>query len=406
MVGLSLLILVWSFSRYLAADLIPLENVDIPFSRERLRNTEQAQTAARNRLWHDVFFFGGFMVLLSVGGAAVVRILRNMPVDIGPVGMETLVYFLCGLGLFATGRLMILRVDWALERTRVDAGIPRRWMMYSLGFILILILLASALPTDYSLGLLTSLNLTAQGLGALLMILWALAVYPFLILVSSVMSFLGSAPARVHIQPVERPLTEYFPALPAGVTWATILREILFWAIAILVLIYFMRQVLKFRLTILRRIRRWPILRWIHDWIRGLGKNLAVWSRTLTRTVKDSLLAVRENFTKRTGWEPLGFVNLRSLTPRQSIRFYFFALLRRGAERGAARRPAQTPREYAAGLTAGDESIGGELREMALAFEESRYSAHEIGMDKARRVRKLWDAIRLKMRLSGGKGRS
>jgi len=403
MVGLSLLFLVWGFSRYLVADLIPLENISLPLSREKLRDTEQAQSAARNRLWHDVFFFGGFMVVLSMVGAATVRIIRNTPVDIGPVGMEALIYFLCGLGLFAIGRLMILRVDWALERTLFDAGIPRRWMLYSLGFILILILLASALPTDYSLSLLTSLNLTIQGIGGILMILWALIVLPLMFLARALLSILGGTPASTPVQPAEQPLSEMIPALPSGITWVAVLREALFWVIAVLTLIYVLRQLFKFRLTILRRIRRWPILHWILDWIRGMEKHLAVWSGALTRTVRNSLRGLREEIAMRSGWEPLGFVNLRGLTPRQSVRFYFFALLRRGAERGTARRPAQTPREYTAGLTARDLSIGTELQEMALAFEEARYTAHEIKPDNALRVRRLWDAIRSKMRLSGGK---
>jgi hypothetical protein len=173
--------------------------------------------------------------------------------------------------------------------------------------------------------------------------------------------------------------------------------------VAALALIYVLRQVFKFRLTIFRRIRRWPFLHWILDWIRGLNKQLAVFRGVLTRTVRDSLRTLREDIAQRTGWESLGFVNLRSLTPRQSVRFYFFALLRRGAERGSARRPAETPHEYAAALAARDESISGELREMTLAFEEARYTAHEIAPEKAHRVRKLWDAIRTKMRLSGGK---
>jgi hypothetical protein len=403
MVGLTLLFLVWGFSRYLVGDLIPLENISLPVSRERLRYTEQEQSAARNRLWNDVFVFGGLMVVLSMVGAAAMRVIRNTPVDIGPVGMEALIYFLCGLGLFATGRLMILRVDWALERTVFDAGISRRWMLYSLGFILGLILLASALPTDYSMSLLTSLNLAVQGIGGVLMILWALVVLPLWFFAQAVFAFLMGKPAPPPAQAVEPPPDEMIPALPSGVTWIAVLREFLFWAVAVLLLIYVLRQLVKFRLTILRRIRHWPILHWILGWMRGWKKRLAVWGGSLTHSVKDSLQALREDFTRRTGWEGLGFVNLRRLTPRQSIRFYFFALLRRGAERGIARRPAQTPREYAAGLTVRDETIGVELREMALAFEEARYTAHEIEADKAHRVRKMWDAIRSKMRFSGGK---
>ncbi len=398
LLGLTLLLLVWGFNRYLVGDLMPLEDFPLPRSSEGLRDTEKAQSAARNRLWKDVFVFGGLMVFLSLVGAAVIRSIRNAPADIGPVGMETLVYFLCGLGVFAIGRWMMLRVDWTLDRTRFDAGIPRRWLMYSLGFIVIVIFLAAALPTDYSLSLLTSLNLAIQGLGGIVFILWALVLFPVLLLASSFISLLLGTPQATPAPPAEKPIADALPALPAGVTWISVLREIFFWVIAILVFIYLVRQILKIRITLLRRIRHWPILGWILDWLRKLENGWQGLRKAIALAVQNSLGSLREDFAKGTGWEPLGFVSLRRLTPRQSIRFYFFALLRRGAERGAARRPAQTPREYAAGLTALDGSIGGELSEMAIAFEEARYTAHAIGPDKARRVRKLWDTLRVMMR--------
>ena len=380
---------------------MPLEDFSLSHTSEGLRDTEKVQSAAKSRLWKDVFVFGGLMVFLSLAGAAIVQSIRNTPADFGPVGMEALVYFLCGLGIFAIGRLMVLRVDWTLDRTRFDAAILRRWLMYSLGFILILIFLASALPTDYSLNILTSLSLAIQGIGGILFVLWALVLFPFMLLLSSIISLLLGAPQKISAPPAQKSLTEALPPLPAGVTWITVLREIFFWAIAFLILIYLVRQLLKFRLALARRIRHWPLLGWILAWLRGMERRLADLRKTIAQAVQSSLGSLREDLVRRTGWAPLNLINLRRLTPRQSIRFYFFALLRRGAERGAARRPAQTPREYAAGLTVLEGSIAGELREMALAFEEARYTAHEIEPEKARRVRKAWETIRATMRRPG-----
>jgi hypothetical protein len=243
-------------------------------------------------------------------------------------------------------------------------------------------------------------------MGRVLMVLWALIVLPLMLIASYFLSFLRGGSPPIAAPTAQRLSMGDIPALPAGITWGTVLREILFWALVVLALVYLLRQFLKFRLTILRRLRRWPILRWISDWLKGLRKRVSVWSRELARTMQDSLYTLRDDLTRRTGWEPLGFINLRRLTPRQAIRFYFFALLRRGAERGAARRPAQSPREYAAGLMDRDESVKDELRELALAFEEARYTAHDIGQEKARRVRKVWDTIRSKMRISQRKAES
>jgi hypothetical protein len=41
---------------------------------------------------------------------------------------------------------------------------------------------------------------------------------------------------------------------------------------------------------------------------------------------------------------------LRKLSPRQQVQFYYLAMLRRGSEHGHARQPTQTPYEYARAL--------------------------------------------------------
>jgi hypothetical protein len=398
MVGLILLVLVWGFNRVMVEHQMPLENFWLPVSNEGLQDLDRFRTIARNRLWQNVFLFGGLMVLVSLAGASILRAVRNSTAQIGPLGTEVLVYFLCGLGIFTVSRLMTLRLDWILDRTRQDAGIPRRWMIYSLGFIVLVIVFAAALPTDYSLNLITSLGLALQGIGGVVMLLWSLIVFPILLLVSYVFSLLPAGPKPAPNGEEQKPLADLFPALPGGITWIGILREIFLCVIVILAAVYFLRQLLKFRLLILRRVRGWPVLGWILDRLRGFEQRLSHWRTALARVVRNSLSGLREDFTRRTGWEPFGHINLRSLTPRQSIRFYFFALLRRGAERGVVRRPSQTPREYAANLVAREAEIGDAVREMAFAFEESRYTSHDIAPDKARRVRIIWNAIRSKIR--------
>ena len=53
--------------------------------------------------------------------------------------------------------------------------------------------------------------------------------------------------------------------------------------------------------------------------------------------------------SSRTGeWD---FINLRRLTPRQKVLFYYLALVRRAKEAGIPRKDGQTPYEYARSLT-------------------------------------------------------
>jgi len=398
--GLLLLIAVWGISRFFASDLMAVENIPSATSREAMRGVIQEQTSIRNRLWRDVFFLGGAMVFLAVFSIPIAHLIFGMPMVFGALGLETLVFFLCGFGLFVIGRLLILKAEWVTERTGVDSSLTRHWLVYGLLFVLLLLLLSVALPTAYSFQLLASLNVVLMGLSTLMSILWLVVVYPVIWLLSHLWPAIGDSSGAMEETQAEEGLGRTLPALPQGVTWEIVIREILFWGIVILVLVYLIRQVLPMRFAILERLRRSSLFRRLLEFLLRLRKHWTAWSRSVALIIRESWDALREDLEARGGRERGGFLNLRGLDPRQSIRFYFFALLRRGAERGVARHSAQTPREYSGILSDAEERIRIEVEELTQAFEEARYSAHPIGPEKARHVRQVWDTIRAAWRSS------
>jgi hypothetical protein len=394
--GLLLLIAVYGISSFLAADLMAVENIPTATSRDAMRGILEEQTSIRNRLWQDVFILGGFMVFLAVFSIPITHILYGLPMEFGSLGLETLLFFLSGFGLFVIGRLLILKAEWVTERTGVDSSVTRHWLVYGLLFVLILLVLAVALPTAYSFQLLASLNVVLMGLSTLMSILWVAIIYPIIWLVAHIFPATGGPEEMADTPPEEGlpPMT----ALPPGVTWETVAREILFWGIVILVAVYVVRQLFPMRFAVLRRLRRNFLFRRLLEFLRRLRKRWTVWSRAVALTIRESWETLREDLGSRGGRERGGFLSLRGLDPRQSIRFYFFALLRRGSERGVVRRPAQSPREYSGILSDEEKRIRGELEELTLAFEEARYSAHPVTPEKARQVRRVWDTIRTELR--------
>ncbi|MBN2086514.1 MAG: DUF4129 domain-containing protein [Anaerolineales bacterium] len=398
--GLLLLIAVWGISRFLTNDLMAVENIPTATTREAMRGVIQEQIGIRNRLWQDVFILGGAMVFLAVFSVPLAHFLFGMPMAFGSLGVETLIYFLCGFGLFVIGRLLILKAEWVTERTGVDSSVTRHWMIYGLLFVVLLLLLSVALPTAYTFQLLASLNLVLMGLSMLMSILWMAVVYPVIWLLSHIFPAIGGPTEEMQETPPDQGVGQALPSLPQGVTWEMIAREILFWAIVILILVYIARQVLPMRFAVLRRLRHTFLFRRLLEFWLRLRKRWTVWSRSAAQTLRESWDALRADLGGRGVSGRGGFLNLRGLDPRQSVRFYFFALLRRGAEGGVVRRPAQTPREYSGALSDAEERIRVELEEITLAFEEARYSAHPVSPEKARQVRKVWDTIRTALRSS------
>jgi hypothetical protein len=344
-----------------------------------------------------VLLMGGFMVFLSVFALPIMHFTMGLGMQFGSLGVEILAFFLCGLGLFVIGRLMLLRAEWVTERTGVDPGVARQWIGYGLGFVAVLLLLAVALPTEYSFRLLSSLALVVDTLSMALTALWYTIVFTIVWILSLILPQMQLLDlTNLQIPQAGKPNDAV--ALPAGISWLTVVREMLFWGIVLFILVYAVRQILPLQSAVFRRMRRWSWFRRLLDFVQRWRKRWRSWRRNFVQTVRESWQALREELAGRAAWEPSGFLNLRGLDPRQSIRFYFFALLRRGAERGIVRRPAQTPREYAAAFSDEESPIAGELREMTLAFEEARYTRHAVGPEDAGRVRKVWDTIRTYLR--------
>jgi hypothetical protein len=395
--GLLLLIVVWGVSRLLTADLMAVENIPTAASRDALRGLAEEQHSIRDNLWQDVFFLGGAMVFLSVFSIPIAHFVFGIPLSFGSLGVETLLFFLCGFGLFVIGRLMILRAEWVTERTGVDPSVTRYWLFCGLVFVVLLLLLSAALPTEYSLPLLSRLSLLLDGIATLLLIVWLAAVYPLIWLLAHLFPALGNIESTAENMQPASPAART-PALPPGLTWEMVAREILFWGIAILIGIYLFRQVFPLRFSVVRRLRRFSLLRRLLDFLHRLRRRWLMRKNSFALAIRHSWEALREDLGGRGVRERGGFLNLRRLDPRQSIRFFFFALLRRGAERGTVRRPSQTPREYAALLSREEPLIRDELGELSRAFEEARYTVHPLGPQEAGRVRRVWDTIRSTLR--------
>src|SRR4030042_5632147 len=194
-----------------------------------MRGVIQGQAGVSNRLWQDVFYLGGAMVFLAVFSIPIAHFIFGMPMAFGALGLETLVYFLCGFGWFVIGPLLILKAEWGAEQTGVDSSVARHWLIYGLLFVALLLLLSVALPTAYTFQLLASLNLVLLGLSMLMSVLWLVVVYPGIWLLSHIFPAIGGPSSGMEETPPEQGLGGPLPSLPQGVTWDMVAREILFW---------------------------------------------------------------------------------------------------------------------------------------------------------------------------------
>lgn len=341
--------------------------------------------------WLGELFLWGGMALLA--GATLVHVLVS---SVGALGVPILLYFALGVALLSQAQFSVKHAAWQMEGTPVQQGMARRWLLAVLVFLVVVALVALVLPTGYAVG-------PFQAIRGVLSLLVQLVVFGFALLFFLVMALLALLFPRAAIEQPPPPAFEpELPPLPApeaaaSLPWLQILGSALFWlvilAIAGYALVRFVRE-------------RWPVLeedeegeargwRRLLAWLRALWRHWRGWRReALEGWARRRSAAARRRAARR----PARFFSLRSLGPRELVRYFYVSTTRRAAQAGQPRRPSQTPYEYEASLGEQFPDLEPDLSGLTEAFVEARYGRATVEPEDVERVKPLWQRIKAALR--------
>lgn len=191
------------------------------------------------------------------------------------------------------------------------------------------------------------------------------------------------------MSPPHNPTTSSFPDL---------LKSLIFWAIFVAVIGYSLYHYVKQNEQLLEALRRFSFtgrLVQIWDlfkrWVNGVNHEI-------TTSIEAGLRRLRERRSPNMSGQGWRFINLRRLSPRQQVMFFFLALVRRGEEHGIPRQPDQTPYEYSQALRQKLPDVENEVASMTEQFVEALYTRHEITVDHAGFVKRCWQQVRRVLR--------
>jgi hypothetical protein len=405
----------WGASNILAEDVLQLEIDEHRLNIEMLGVEVEDRSQAQLRLRDGVMFIGCGMIIAT----AIIRIAGRSDqapdAVIQTTYLNVVIYFLLALVLFSLTQFSVLRVNWLVQRIRIHSGIAGRWFLYSLGFIGLLALIAIALPTRYSVGLLDTLSYIFYWLLNALRVLISIILLPIIIFINWLMSLFRSPKSEPTSPPIPLPNIAINP-VSFQADWLEVVKSIGFWAIVISLVGYALYTSLSENKWLIHNIRRIPIFGLIADvihrfmaWIRRVNHKLAI-------TIESSLERYRHH--PEVDKEPRlwRFTSPRRMTPRERVVFFYLVMLRRGGEAGLPISPGQTPREYSdrlASVLSGGEAktnssglnVAGEIESLTDEFLEARYSQHPITNDHANRAKILWYQIRQAMQIGLGRGK-
>ncbi len=409
-------ILIWFLTNWFADLLAPLRNDATLVILAGGADTSVERHAVRRQLANMVLVIGVFMALLTAGmrsesftSWARIPLMRSGVLNV-------MIYFVFALLLLSQTQFALLRARWGLNRVKVGRKIAITWIAYTLVFLTLVGLISLVLPTGYTFGLLSLLNYLFELIYLLgVVILWLLSI-PIYFLSVLLSSLFGISP----LERIPPPRIVPPPAVDESAAnllpfWMEMARSVIFWALLIAALGFTLVYFLRSRRQDIIRLGRMPLFRWLKDWLLLFKQSMVGARLQIGEITRQGLALLRRPRSGSTAGDAWSFLNLRRLSARSKVRFYYQAMLRRAGETGHARRVDQTPVEFARSLDGYiqseadksaqvlDESAAKlgqpELATTAVsqlteAFIQARYSLQEITVEQAGLAQQAWDHLR------------
>lgn len=384
---------IWAFSSLFAEDLATMEGDEALLSREIPRGIAEDRVHARARMADRIIYLGAAMIFMASMARVEFRLVWGERDPIRGSVANLVAYFVLSLALLSQTHFAILRASWSGERIPQSRSLALRWAAYSGLFLLLLACLALALPTRYTLGFLAVLRSLLNGLVTIVLWGWGLLMSLFALLLSSI--GFGKQIAGDEEAPPFPTLTPTAPESPgAPFPWWEALKSLLFWGAFLGVIGFVLHQYVLQNRALAARLRGLPLLVWLKAawrWLRGW---LAGAHRAVSAAVSAGLRRMRPESKVETPAHAWKYTSLRRLPPRQRVFLFYLALVRRGEERGYARRASQTPFEYEQRLRQAIPGAEEELAALTGAFVEARYSHHPVTPEQAGQVRRWWERLK------------
>ena len=380
--------LLWFFCRLGAEDIdqLQIDETDLDWDLGKL---QASRTTIRATLVGRILWTGILMVILASGTRFAAASLGSEAVLQQPV-IAIMLYFFLALMLFGQTQFALLSGRWIWHRASVPARIGRRWLQYSLLFFMVISLIAFALPTGYTLGLLETLNIALAVLMTVGAVIIQVLFAPFFLLLNLV----GCTRQSSSSQPENEPPVSLMPQVPASpaLPWLEVLKSVLFWTFFLAVILFSLFQFIRQNPQLLAILQGSSIVQKLGSFLAWLGsffKQAGQQARQFVTKISERL-----PFRSLRTTAPRALLdNFRTMDARQRIIFYYLRLLERGQKHGLKLKTGQTPAQYAATLQTGLPEVNEEIAGFTDTFLEARYSQHPITLEQANLVQRLWRSI-------------
>ncbi len=398
--GLICLILVWMWATMIGESLVRLESDRLILQSDWNITNFSDRTGELRSMAVPLFGVGILLILLTYVLQSAIMGLPGQPITQSLPRWNVLVYFLLVFVLLSQGQLAVLRAGWNWLRLPSPRNISGQWLVFGLAFVGILGLVASLLPKNLAMGPIEALATLVSYLLYFIAVLVMLIAIAFGWAMGSVMPGDEETPRELLPTFVQQtldnpPMNETLESAPPF--WETA-GTVLFWVVFIALVIYTVTAYARQNEGVMRTLQRFfnaDIIQRVWEFFDTL---LHKTRQQVSNLVEAGRARLAERRARRErdaqGW----FANPGQLPPRERVRFFYLALLRRSAQRGISRSSGQTPNEFANTLEGALPDDQPTVEEMTDAFNRARYSNLPVTDAEAETIKKDWQALNRSLR--------
>lgn len=396
---LVVLLLIWWASAAHAAEIEELFEREVEADWDDLGKVQNALRDIRNRISARAFIIGALLV-----GLAVISRLESSLTFLEPGNPSTrgnflpvvtvMAYFALALALLTQTQFVLLRARWIYQRLTVSPNLARNWMKYGLMFFVILALVVTFLPTDYSLGLFDTLRVAFNYLTQVVTFLLVILMIPFALCLRLFPS--GGKPSG----DIPGGTMGTFPAATPGQApeWWDFIKSLAFWVLFIGIIFFALRYYLMQNTALWKAIQNFPLTRWIstawerlRNWIKGANKQVSALVSAGIKRLRAQRALLPANLLRK-------ITNLSRMSAREKIIYFYMNLVQLGGTRGLERRTSQTPYKYQQQLVQNLPELEEDLSGLTETFLDARYSDHPVEEPAATQASSLWEHIKAVLR--------
>jgi len=359
---------------------------------EKMGFTFTDRYVARRKLINVVFTLGMIMIIMLGASGSTVPLGGESPIPTWVFVVILLVYFFTAFLFFALNQYAIMKARWYFSNMQVDPDLAKRWLYFSLGFILIVVAVIVFLPTRFAFGISSIAEWLIEAVFLVMSFFFSLIITPFVLVVSLVESLLTGEPME---EPFQRTTPEppYIPPQTfTGVGLWDVVKSFIFWLVFFSAVVITIRYYINNNPRLKGLFQEVKVLQWIREFFIWVIKGFNEFFKATRDTVEKGVDKIQAFFSERVAKIPRVSELARQLPPRQAVILIYVDWIKWNRQHGYVRNQSQTPTEYAQGFCqyiSGSEGVRDQVLAFTDIFTQARYARRVITNEQAQEAHTL-----------------